>query len=216
LHLTQFVMSYDRARAPVRAPESLKPAASSLGRAPAASRRARRPSPVAALRGKLIPQSAGWQLAAALAVALIVGAGAGIWLRGDGLGPNLASLRPGQVLTSGVLHHVLETVPSNEERAAGSTNGATAVRAVLTFRTKAGGYCREYEVAGPQGRFQGVACRQAGGQWAVEAHVAQAAATSGTQVAGQGETLDRIAESRMEGDAFGESEEKAAIKRGWK
>jgi hypothetical protein len=166
---------------------------------------------------KLIPQSAGWQLAAAACAALMVGAGAGFLLRGDGgLGPNPAGLRAGQVLTYGVLHHVLEGLPSNEERAAGSGHGAAAVRAVLTFRTKEGGYCREYEVAGPQGRFQGLACRRAGGDWAVEAHGGQGAAASGTHVVGNGEALDKVAEARMEGDAFGESEEKAAIKSGWK
>jgi hypothetical protein len=169
------------------------------------------------MQAKLMPQSAGWRLAAALALALTIGAGTGFLLRGDGgLGPNLATLRPGQMLKSGVLHHVLESLPSNEERAAGPAQGATAVRAVLTFRTKEGGYCREYEAAGPQGRFQGLACRQAGGHWAVEAHVAQEPAAAGTQAASQAEVLDKIAESRMEGDAFGEAEERAAIKRAWK
>jgi hypothetical protein len=31
-----------------------------------------------------------------------------------------------------------------------------------------------------------------------------------------GEVLDKITGSRMEGDAFGQSQEKAALKRGWK
>jgi hypothetical protein len=214
--LIEFVMNHGQGREAGPAPKSASFAASSLRHASAAPRRPRRPSPWAGFKERLIPQGAGWQLAAAASVAVIAGAGAGLLLRGDsGLGPNLATLRPGQVLSSGVLHHVLESLPSNEERAAGSTKGATAVRAVLTFRTKDGGYCREYEVAGPQGQFQGLACRQAGGHWTVEAQAAQGAAAAGTHAAGQSEALDRVAESRMEGDAFGESEEKAAIQRGW-
>jgi hypothetical protein len=121
-------------------------------------------------------------------------------------------MRQGQILASGALHQVLETQPSDKERGAGSTQGTTAVRAVLTFRTKEGGYCREYTMAA----YQGLACRQAGGQWVVDAHVAQKPAAAGTQPVAHGEELDNIVESRKKGDALGESEEKAAIKRGWK
>src|SRR5262249_9603978 len=123
-HLREFVLSYGKERAAL---ESLKPAASSFGRA---SQPSRRPRLRGGLRDRLIPQSAGWQLAAALAAALIVGGGAGFLLGGDGSGPNLAALRPGQVLKSGVLHQVLETLPSNEERAAGPTPQATPPPAV--------------------------------------------------------------------------------------
>jgi anti-sigma factor RsiW len=207
-HLSQFVMSYGKEREEGPAPE---------GPAFVPARPTRLARLWTAWQERLIPQSAGWQLAAASAAVLIVGAGAGLFLRGDGgLGPNLAALRPGQLLASGVLHHVLETVPGNEDRVAGSTNGATTVRAVLTFRTKEGGYCREYEVVAPQGQFQGLACRQADGRWAVEAHVAQEAAAAGTHVVAHGEVLDKIAESRMEGDAFSQNEEKAVLRRGWK
>jgi hypothetical protein len=219
-HLTQFVMSYGQGREESPAFLSKAPAASSLGRAYAASQRPRLRGLWAAFGERLIPQGAGWQLAAASAAALTVGVSAGFVLRGEGQdggsGPSLAVLRQGQLWASGALKHVLESLPSNEERAAGSTQGSVAVRAVLTFRTKEGGYCREYEMASAEGQFQGLACRQAGGQWAVEAHTAQGAAAKGTHVAGRGEVLDKIAESRMDGDALGQSEERAALKRGWK
>jgi anti-sigma factor RsiW len=239
-HLIEFVMSYEPGQKPSPAPETLAFAAPSSGWAPAPSRRPHRPRLWAALRERLIPQGAGWQLAAASGAALIVGASAGFLLRGEGQdggqGPNLMVMREGQILASGALHQVLETVPSNEERGEGSTQetapvqevltfrpkedstqGAMAVvRAVLTYRTKEGGYCREYEMVVPQGQFQGVACRNADGHWALQAHVAQETAAAGMQVVGHGEVMDKIAESRMEGDAFGKSEEKAAIKRGWK
>lgn len=216
-HLIEFVMDYGKGREESPALKSKTPAASSLGRAFVPARRPRLPSLWAALADRLIPQGAGWQLVAASAAALTVGMSAGFLLRGEGgSGPSLAVLRQGQLLASGALKHVLESLPSNEERAAGSTQGSVAVRAVLTFRTKEGGYCREYEMAGAEGQFQGLACRQAGGQWAVEAHVAQGAAAKGTHAVAHGEVLDKIAESRMEGDAFGQSEEKAALKRGWK
>jgi hypothetical protein len=209
VHLTQFVMNYGKGREERAALKS-----------PAPARRPRMLRLWTGFRERLIPEGAGWQLAAASGVALIIGVSAGFLLHSEGQdggsGPSLMVLRQGRILASGALHHVLETLPSNEERAAGSTNGATAVRAVLTFRAKNGSYCREYEMAVPRGQFQGLACREAGGHWAVEAHVTQEGAAAGTRVVGHGEVLDKIAESRMEGDALGPSDEKAAIKRGWK
>jgi anti-sigma factor RsiW len=219
-HLAGFVMSFGEAREARPAPESLEAAASSSARARAPSRRPRSPRLWAALAERLIPQGAGWHLAAASAAALTLGVSAGFLLGGEGAdeasGPSLAALRQGRIVASGALHNVLESLPSNEERAAGSTQGATAIRAVLTFKSKDGGYCREYEMAAPQGRFQGLACREADGHWALQAHVAEEGIAAGTHVVGHGEVLDKIADARMEGDAFGESEEKAALKRRWK
>jgi hypothetical protein len=210
-HLTQFVLNYGQGR-------EAGPAPRSLGSAP--SRRPRLPSLWAGFKERLIPDGVGWHLAAASAAALTVGVSAGFLLGGagqdGGSGPSLTVMRQGQILASGALHHVLEALPSNEERTADSTNGSMPVRAVLTFRTKEGGYCREYEIAAPQAPFQGLACRQADGRWAVEAHVAQEAAAAGTHVVAHGEVLDKIAETRMDGDALGQSQEKAALRRGWK
>jgi anti-sigma factor RsiW len=210
--LIEFVMSHGKEREARPAP--------SAGRAPARRRRARGSRFWASFKERLIPEGAGWQLAAASAAALALGVSAGSFLSGEGSdgasGPSLAALRQGKIVASGALHHVLENLPSNEERAAGSGQGATAVRAVLTFKTREGGYCREYELAAPQGQFQGLACREADGRWAVEAHIAQPAAAAGTHVVSHGEVLDKIAEARMEGDAFGQGEEKAALKGGWK
>jgi surface antigen len=210
-HLVEFVMDYGGGREAGPAPKSL---------AFAPSRRPRLDGLWEVFKARLIPEGAGWHLAAASAAALAVGIGAGYLSGGPGqdggLGPSLTVMRQGQILASGTLHHVLESLPSNEERAAGSTNGTMPVRAVLTFRTKAGGYCREYEMAAPQGAFQGLACRQADGHWAVEAHIPDAAAAAGTHVVAHGEVLDKIAESQMDGDALGKNEEKAALKRKWK
>jgi anti-sigma factor RsiW len=210
--LIEFVMSHGKEREARPAPAA--------GRAPARPRRRSRGLSLwAGFKERLIPEGAGWHLAAASAAALALGVSAGFFLSGEGAdgasGPSLAALRQGKIVASGALHHVLESLPSNEERAAGSGQSATAVRAVLTFKTKEGGYCREYELAAPQGQFQGLACREADGHWAVEAHIAQGTAAAGTHVVGHGEVLDKIAEARMEGDAFGQSEEKAALKRGW-
>jgi hypothetical protein len=152
----------------------------------------------------------------------MVGAGAGFFLRGgqDGaLGPSLAALRQGQIVASGALHRVLETLPSDKEgrTADNSTPGSMALRAVLTFKARDGGYCREYELAAAQGLFHGLACRQANGHWAVEAHVAEPAQTSGKGTpAAQSEALNAIVDGRIQGDALGKDQEKAAIKSGWK
>jgi anti-sigma factor RsiW len=218
--LTRFVMAYGKER---ESPALLRLASQNSGLAASLPPRRERFGRLWAERvARAVPAGAGWHMAAAAGVALIVGTGAGFWLRGgqDGAsGPSLAALRQGPVLASGTLHQVLETVPSGKDgrTADNSTPGSMAVRAVLTFKAKGGGYCREYEIAAGQGLFQGLACRQPGGQWAVEAHVALAAQASGKGVpAAQSEALDKLADSRIDGDALSGSQEKAAIKNGWK
>jgi AcrR family transcriptional regulator len=177
-------------------------------------------------RGKLVPQGAAWHLAAASAAALIVGAGLGYVLRGDRVevvsGPTLAALKNGQISAEGALRHVLETMPSGlEARAAGGLRDSAVVRASLTFKTKQGNYCREYEIAtAAEGRFTGLACRDSRGNWALQVHVPEADKGQGTKfvpVAGPREVaLDAIVDRIMAGDALGRGEEDAAIARGWK
>jgi len=225
-HLADFVMNYGKEGQARPAPAglaylNLAPRRPARNAASSLSGRQRLMGLWAGWRERLIPEGvAGWHLAAAAsALVLTVGAGAGFLLRDQdgGLGPGLSVLRHRQILARGTLYQVLETLPSNEERAAGSSQGAAAIRAVLTFRTREGGYCREYEMATAQGQFQGLACRQAGGEWAVEAHAAQKAQASGApHPVGHGEQLDKAVDRRMEGDAFGAADEEAAIKNGWK
>jgi anti-sigma factor RsiW len=217
--LIDFVMTYGKGR---ESPSVLRLAAQKPALAASLPRRGQRLKQLwADFRERLIPDGARWHLAAASGLALMVGAGAGFLLRGGGqdgaLGPSLAALRQGQIVASGALHQVLETLPSDKDgRKADRTPGSVAVRAVLSFKAKGGSYCREYELAAAQGLFQGLACRQAGGRWAVEAHVAEQAQTSGKGTpAAQSEALNAIVDGRIEGDALGKDQEKAAIKSGW-
>ncbi len=173
----------------------------------------------------IISQGITWQLAAASAAALLIGVSAGYTLRGSGgdgsaEGQNLAVFKDGQIFAGGTLRRVLETMPSGQEaRVAGGAQDSTVVRASLTFKSKAGGFCREYEVESvSSGQFSGLACREGHGAWALEAHVAEAPATPGAESspAGHGALLDPIVTGMMEGIAFGKKEEGAAITGGWK
>jgi len=96
------------------------------------------------------------------------------------------------------------------------------VRAILTFKSKGGGFCREYETETAKGnRFAGLACREPGGEWSIQVHVAEAAAAhnAGTSPSAGGpheEALDPIVDGMIAGIAFGKDEENAAIASGWK
>jgi hypothetical protein len=165
---------------------------------------------------RLIPRSAGWQLAAASVAALGAGFGAGYFVRGgDDSGSGLASFSHGQIFAGSALRNVLETKPSGQEaRIAGGTADAAVVRATVTFKTKTGQYCREYEVlAQAGGQFAGLACRLAGGAWVLDMHVP--APPKSTPAAGE-KLVDPVVDRMIEGDAFGKEEEDAAISNGWR
>lgn len=178
---------------------------------------------------KRLPPAVKWQLLAASAAALIVAAGAGWMLHGSsGPGPDrLTAFRHGKIYAEGALAYVLETMPSNRpSRVEGGTQDSTVVQAVLTFKSKGGGFCREYETETAKGkRFAGLACREQGGEWAIQVHVAEAAAAHNTETgpAGHGEpggpheeALDPVVDSMIAGIAFGKEEEIATIAGGWK
>jgi len=178
---------------------------------------------------KRLPQAPAWQLMAASAAALIAAAGAGWMLHSSG-GPGvdrLTAFRHGKIYAEGTLAYVLESMPSNRpSRVDGGTQDSTVVRTILTFKSKGGGFCREYETETAKGnRFAGLACREPGGEWAIQVHVAEAAAAhnTGTSPSARGnaggpheEALDPIVDGMIAGIAFGQDEENAAIAGGWK
>lgn len=178
---------------------------------------------------KRLPRAMTWQLAAASAAALIAAASAG-WMLHSSSRPGvdrLTAFRHGKIYAEGALAYLLETMPSNRpSRVDGGTQDWTAVRAVLTFKSKGGGFCREYEAeTAKENRFAGLACREPGGEWVIQVHVAEATAAhdSETGPAGRGgaggpheEALDPIVDSMIDGIAFGKDEENAAIASGWK
>ncbi|MGO8953230.1 MAG: anti-sigma factor family protein [Rhodomicrobium sp.] len=163
-----------------------------------------------------------WQLAAASAAALIIGASAGWMLHGsseDGSAYDLAVFKNGQIFANGTLRTVLETLPSGQEaRTPGGAQDASVVRASLTFKDKAGSFCREYEIAAAGSKqYAGLACREGQGKWALQVHVAEAPVTPGALPgpAGRDGLLDPVVDRMMDGIAFGKKEEEAALAQGW-
>jgi hypothetical protein len=176
-----------------------------------------------------LPESVTWQVMAS-AAGLIAAAGAG-WILHSSGGPGadqLTAFRNGKIYAEGALAYVLESKPSNRpSRVDGGAQDSTVVRAILTFKSKGGGFCREYETETAKGkRFAGLACREPGGEWAIEVHVAEADAAHNAgagPTAGRGdgggpheEALDPIVDNMISGIAFGKEEENAAIDSGWK
>lgn len=162
-----------------------------------------------------------WQLGAASAAMIAVSLGAG-WLAHDTVEPSvLVSFEDGRVYASGPLQRVLEQTPSTEQtRIAGvRASDAVTMRAILTFKTEQGAWCREYEIKAEHGgTYAGLGCREADGKWALEVNVP---AGGGEKLklyhaAGHSVQLDTFVTSVMSGDALGGDKEAAAIASGWK
>ncbi len=166
------------------------------------------------------PQPVRWQLAAASAAILAVGASAGIFLSSGENFDGLVSYKDGHIFANGGLKNVLEKEPSRQEVRIGGVRGeAVTMRATLTFRNRQQTYCREYEIETPRdGSFAGLGCRDRDGNWALQVHVPTKAPGGGTQPVGviPLPALDGIVEQSQTGDVFGRDEEAAAIGSGWK
>ena len=162
-----------------------------------------------------------WQLAAASAALLAVGVGSGAFLQSNSGSTDLVAFNDGHIYASGPLSEVLEKELSGRDTRIGGVRGeAVTVRASLTFKSKQNTYCREYEVATPSdGGFVGLGCRGGDGKWALEVHLpANISAKSGVKTAGgaDNQALDAIVDRMSEGDVFGNEQEAAAIRSGWK
>ncbi len=165
------------------------------------------------------PASVTCQLAAASVAALVIGTGAGFMLQSgsEDSAARLVAFKDGQIFASGALQHVLETYPSQQEALiAGGAQDSTAARATLTFKSKSGSYCREYEITATAGSFSGLACRETGGNWAIQANLLEAAKPgAGFRTAAGPSAVDPVVTRLMDGIAFGKKEEAAAIAKGW-
>ena len=169
-----------------------------------------------------VSPAARWQLGAVSAATIAVSLGLG-WLAHDNVQPSiLVSFEDGRVYASGTLHRVLEETPSTEEtRIAGlRASDAVTMRANLTFKTKQGAWCREYEISAEHsGKYAGLGCREADGRWALEVNV-PAGSIKRQQLhptpAAHTVELDAFVTSVMSGDALGREKEAAAIAGGWK
>ncbi len=171
----------------------------------------------------LFPSGRGWQPAYGYAAVLLVGLGAG-WLSSNLTGQdddnaNLMRLERGGFVASGRLLDALDRAPSG--------SGALeegAVRPVLTLRSDKGQLCRQYEIVAPNRRGpMGLACRDAQGDWRVNAFAGDGGSDGGTAMeASHGEAgavlppaLSQTLKDLKGFDTLSEAEEQYLLEKGW-
>jgi hypothetical protein len=128
----------------------------------------------------------------------------------------------GRILARGALQRALETAPSGIQVSATEENDSVAfARTRLTFMSRQGMFCRQYELALRDGhQFVGIGCRDEDSSWQVQFHRPIASARSegaATKPAGDNRTggLTAIIEQIIDGDALGHGEEVTAIAKQW-
>ena len=113
-----------------------------------------------------------------------------------------------------LLQETMESVPSGEMRS--SDDGSVSIVPMVSFKTDAATYCREFMSSQNDAEFSGVACRDRAGSWTLLSQQGGASASGGDAY--------RVAESR-EAEApqtpntaaeLSYAEEQEAIRSGWK
>jgi hypothetical protein len=119
----------------------------------------------------------------------------------------------GVVPRTAALHEVLELVPSAQARGIGA---GAVMTPVLSFRTAAGDWCRQFEVRTGNALSEGVACRESGG-WRVAAFASgPAASTGGFRLAAGGASLiDDAVDAAIDGEPLGAQAEADLLAAGW-
>jgi hypothetical protein len=146
-----------------------------------------------------------WSIAAgpALAAAAVVAAVAGY----------LATSTPrGSALAQADLAAALERTQSGKDAA------LATLRPVLSFNSRAGAWCRQFEVRNASRQVShALACRGEGGEWTVLASTPPAGG-GGFAPAGADarKTVDDLVTSMMQGNPLSQDEEAAAIGRRWR
>lgn len=168
----------------------------------------------------LVPDAVSPAFAASLALAVAL-AGAAGWIAGRSTAAPTALIAShgGDLFAAGTLAETLETSPSTRTA---SADGA-AVTPVLSFRSTAGGICREYRIqtgTAHRSDFAGLGCREPDGQWriAVHAETMKSRTASGEyQTAGINsvEAVDAFVATIIAGDALGAADETALLGNGW-
>ncbi len=167
-------------------------------------------------------------VAASAAAALAVGIGIGTWLDTGPVTPAgdrfaLLSVNNNHLWAQGALKDALERVGSGDEKSWEAAPGETGkIYPVLTFKDRAGQFCREYAVtASPEASAVGIACRRNTGRWSIEIHTAQPADASGgapfrPASSGGIERLNALMTEMSDGDPLDLDQEEQAIKNGWR
>ena len=184
-------------------------------------------SAVDKIKAFLLPGPAIWSPALAYSAAVAIGLSLG-WVLHAANGTDATTIVADGGSYDGLradtgMRSVLERTASGSSGTQGLAPAAAwQVVPTLTFRSRDGAYCRQYEMnqAGHGVAFAGVACRTAAGQWVVQAHV-PAAKTAGVnddkfRPATGASPVDATVARLIEGDPYGKDEERQLIGKGWR
>jgi hypothetical protein len=170
----------------------------------------RREGNVIPLRRKT-PTSRAWPQWAAIAASLVIGVIIGqAMLRDSGSGP--VTSRDGQLLANGVLAHALS------EQLASTQTDQSPVKIGVTFKSKAGNYCRTFTMH-ETSALAGLACRDHD-DWRVQA-LTQTASTPESSAAYRQagsempKSVLQAVEDNIAGDALNATAETAARDKNW-
>lgn len=168
--------------------------------------------------------AAGWATAAAAAVVFSIGLSVGLWFQNVPTGvpldqQALLKIENNHIWAQGALRDALETAPSGDSRHWPTAKDDGTVVPVLTFKDKAGRYCREYAVSGtPEASAVGIACRDDADHWSIEIHTAQSPDATSISPA-EGTSIERLGALMTEistGDPLDLDQEETAIRDGWR
>ena len=198
--------------APMHEPVPERLLATVRSTAPRAGRPANVRSFADRLRDLVQAVSTPWPALAAVSCGLLV-AGALGWSLGS-----TATAPTGTIFASAELRAVLERAPMGVTQKAGTVS----VTPVLTFMSKEGAICRQYDRVPAAGEHvSGVVCRQADGQWRIELEAPAAPAggsSNGYKVAGRvtAPAVEAAVNRLVRGDVLGPDEETKLIGSGWR
>lgn len=165
-----------------------------------------------------------WQLPLAAGLILAVGVGIGLQFGGGApVGTDGWSSRSAARIGPGdPLHSALESLPSGQTASLDGEDGAT-VRPVMTFLTRDGKPCREFELTADALAARGLACRGNDTAWTtvvmaygVAEAPGQADATYRPAFGDADAAVAAAADRLIEGDPLGSGDEEALIAKGWR
>jgi hypothetical protein len=103
-----------------------------------------------------------------------------------------------------------------ERTESGKDAALIALRPVLSFKSKAAAWCRQYELrTAAKQASHGLACRSDGGRWDVVAATAPAAIGSRPAGSGPRKAIDELVTAMMSDQPLSGSDETATIGKGW-
>jgi hypothetical protein len=161
-------------------------------------------------------------LAAAFCSALLIGGLAG-WSahgRNEPAASAEALITLGNAAGSG-LAQALETSPVKQPVTIVADGRNVSVTPTMSFVTRDKQFCRQYKVATEaNAHFAGLGCRQANGEWRIEAHSTVAAKAHGNDLgrpaaANTSPVIDAVADQLIDGPALTPEAESALIAKGW-